>query len=96
MAVSAEWHSRVQSPPGRALLFTGAKPQQRTWGSSPLETGAIVQFIALFFLFPVLFFLFFHSCYSPVQRSHLSLRYFNDFCCIRRTSAPCKSPVFLF
>ena len=53
----------------------------------PPETGASV-------LFPVLFFPCFRSCYSPVQRSRLFLRDFNSFSCIRRTSAPCKSPVF--
>src|SRR3984957_2245338 len=36
----------------------------------------------------------FPSCYSPVQRRHLFLRYFNGFFCIQRTSVPCKSPVF--
>jgi hypothetical protein len=36
----------------------------------------------------------FRSCYSPVQRSRLFLRYFNGLSRILRTSAPCKSPVF--
>jgi hypothetical protein len=38
----------------------------------------------------------FRPCYSPVPASHLFLRYFNSFSCIRRVSAPCKSPVFCF
>ena len=50
--------------------------------------------MALFLLFPVLFFSCFRSCYSPVRRARLFLSYFKAFSCIRRTSAPCKSPVF--
>jgi hypothetical protein len=67
------------------------------------ETDAIVLLMALFFLLPLLFFLFFapvlscfRSCYSPVQRSRFFLRYFNGFSCNRRASAPCRSPVFFF